>query len=405
MNGCLNVDKQSKPCGSGVQGSLPWRPPRRRPRRAAGGIGANMKYDYIVVGAGFAGCTVAERIANELNKKVLVIDKRAHIGGNCCDYYNDDGILIQPYGPHIFHTRLKHVWDYLNRFTLWNDYTHRVITNVKGKEVFFPINLDTMEKIIGRPFTPQSLKEYFDEKKIEIKEIKNSRDVVVSQVGEEIYQLFVKHYTKKQWGVYPDLLSPQVLKRIPVRFNRDTRYFEDPWQGIPKHGYRKIFQQMTQSSNIHLLLKTDYKSVIDSIEFDKLIYTGPIDYFFDYKYGQLPYRCIRFKFETLDIPKFQAGSVVNYTCDKEYTRITEFKHFYFQEHAKTTICYEFPSNEGDPAYPIPMEANTKLYEKYKADADKLKNTFFVGRLAEYSYLNMDQVVDHGLQLFQKLKAF
>ncbi|MCP4147033.1 MAG: UDP-galactopyranose mutase [bacterium] len=361
------------------------------------------KFDYLVVGAGFSGCTIAERLANETGKRVLLVEKRNHVGGNCIDEYNDDGILVQTYGPHIFHTKSKEAWDYISRFTQFNQYVHRVITNVKGLEVYFPINLDTMEKLKKQTFTPETLQAYFEEKRIDIHPVKNSRDVVLSQVGEEIYELFVKHYSKKQWGVYPHQLDPQVLRRIPVRYNRDTRYFDDPWQGIPKYGYRRIFKNMLRSPKIHLLLQTDYKEIIKAVEFDKMIYTGPIDYYFDYAYGKLPYRGIQYKFETRDMEQFQAGSVVNYTCDKKFTRITEFKHFYFQKHPKTTLCYEYPMDGGDPCYPVPREENRKLYEKYKVAADKHEKTYFLGRLAEYKYLNMDQAVLSGLQLFEKLK--
>ncbi len=361
-----------------------------------------MNVDYLIVGAGFAGCTLAERLANQGDKKILLVEKRNHIGGNCYDHYNDDGILVKPYGPHIFHTKIKEVRDYLNRFTLFNDYAHRVLANIKGKEVFFPINLETMEMLLCQKLTPETLEAYLQEKRVKLDKIENSRDVVVSQVGEELYEKFVKHFTKKQWGVYPEELAPSVLRRIPVRYNRDTRYFDDPWQGIPVAGYHKIFERMLNHKNIHVLLQTDYKDILESITFNRLIYTGPIDYFFDYTYGRLPYRSILFRFETLEQEQFQAAAVVNYTMDKDYTRITEFKHFYNQMHFKTTICYEYPCDEGDPYYPIPREDNRRLYEKYKAAADKLENTYFVGRLAEYQYLNMDIAVQHGLELFKQL---
>ncbi|MCP5048573.1 MAG: UDP-galactopyranose mutase [bacterium] len=360
-----------------------------------------MRVDYLIAGAGFSGCTLAERLANELNKKVLIVEKRDHIGGNAYDCFNDDGIRIQVYGPHIFHTKIKRVWDYLNRFTTFNNYVHRVLSHLKEMEVYFPINLDTMEKITGHPFTPESLKDYFEKKRIPMdeKDIKNSRDVVMSQVGEEVYELFVKHYTKKQWGIYPEELDPQVLRRIPVRYNRDTRYFDDPWQGIPTHGYTKIFENMVKSDNIHILLNTDYRDVLDSVTFDKLIYTGPVDDYFDYIYGKLPYRTMRFEFETLDMERFQAAAVVNYPRDNEFTRITESKHFYFQEHPQTTICYEYSQSHGDPYYPVPRAENRGLYEQYKAAVDKLKNTYFIGRLAQYKYINMDQAVNNALELF------
>jgi UDP-galactopyranose mutase len=362
-----------------------------------------MKIDFLVVGAGLAGSTMAEQIATQLNKKVLLVEKRGHIGGNTYDFYNDDGILIQKYGPHIFHTNLKRVWDYLCRFTEFNSYVHRVLARVKGIEVYLPINLDTMEKLYNRAFTPKELEEYFEEKRVKLNEVRNSRDVVVSQVGEELYELFFRNYTKKQWGIFPEELDPQVTKRLPVRFNRDTRYFTDKYQGIPKNGYTRMFEKMLINKNIHILLNVDYKEVIDSVKFDRLVFTGPIDYFFDYMHGRLPYRSLDFKFETPDIEKFQNAAVVNYPNDYDYTRITEFKHFYFQKHHKTTICYEYPRAEGNPYYPIPKPEYHKIYLKYEREAEKLKNVYFVGRLAEYKYLNMDQVVAEALSLFERIK--
>ncbi len=362
-----------------------------------------MEVDFLIVGAGFAGCTLAERVATELNKKVLLVEKRNHIAGNTYDYYNEDGILIQKYGPHIFHSNLQNVWDYLCRFTKWNDYVHRVIASVNGKEVYLPINLTTMEALYNRKFTPETLEEYFEQQRVKLDNIRNSRDVVVSQVGEELYELFIKNYTKKQWGVYPDELDPQVTKRLPVRFNRDTRYFTDSYQGIPKYGFTKMFENIINNKNIHVLLNTDYKDIATSVKFDKLVYTGPIDYYFNYMHGKLPYRSLDFKFETLNTEKYQNAAVVNFPNDYDYTRITEFKQFYLQENNKTTICYEFPKAEGDPYYPIPKPECQKVYQKYKKEADKLNSVYFIGRLAQYKYLNMDQVVDEALSLFKKIQ--
>lgn len=362
-----------------------------------------MKIDFLIVGAGFAGCTLAERIAAQLNKKVLIVERRNHIGGNTHDHYNEDGILIQKYGPHIFHTNLKEVWDYLNQFTEWNNYVHRVIARVNGKEVYLPINLDTMERLCDREFTQEELKEYFDQKRLKISEIKNAKDVVVSQVGEELYELFFKNYTKKQWGVYPDKLDPKVTKRLPVRFDRDTRYFTDMYQGIPRYGFTRMFEKMLSSKNIHILLNSDYKDIIGDIKFNKLIFTGPIDFFFDYMHGKLPYRSLHFEFKTLNMEIYQNAAVVNYPNDYEYTRITEFKHFYFQKHLKTTICYEYPKAEGAPYYPMLKPECLELYQKYRKEANKIKNVYFVGRLAEYRYMNMDQVVNEALELLEKIK--
>jgi len=362
-----------------------------------------MKFDFVIVGAGCAGCVLAERIATQLVQEVLLIEQRNHIGGNAYDYYNEDGILVQKYGPHIFHTNLKKVWNYLCQFTEWNAYVHRVLAKVNGKEVYLPINLDTVERLCDRKFTSEELKAYFEQQRVKVRRIKNAKDVIVSQVGKELYELLFKNYTKKQWGVYPDELDPQVTRRLPVRFNRDTRYFTDKYQGIPKYGYTQMSERMVDNKNIHVLLKTDYKDVIGSIKFGKLIFTGPIDYYFDYMHGKLPYRSLDFKFETLDVEQYQNAAVVNYPNDHSYTRITEFKHFYFQRHHKTTICYEYPSSEGAPYYPIPNPESREIYCKYKKEAERLDDVYFVGRLAQYRYLNMDQVVNTALQLFEQIK--
>jgi UDP-galactopyranose mutase len=333
----------------------------------------------------------------------LLVEQRNHIGGNTYDYFNDDGILVKKYGPHIFHTNYQNVWEYLNLFTRFNNYVHHVIANVRGKEMYLPITIETLEKLYDYPFDEQSMKVFLDSRKISIPVIKNSEDVILSQLGRELYDLFFKYYTKKQWGVYPDQLDAAVTSRLPVRFNRDTRYFTDQFQGIPELGYTEMFKRMLDHKNITVQLNTDYKDIVDSIEFSNMIYTGPIDQFFNYQFGKLPYRCLEFKFKTLDIEKYQNGSVVNFPNEFEYTRITEFKHFYFQKHPKTTICYEFPFSEGDPYYPIPNTENKIMYEKYRCEADKLQNVRFVGRLAQYAYMNMDQVVKNSLGLFEKMR--
>jgi UDP-galactopyranose mutase len=362
-----------------------------------------MRFSAIIVGAGLAGATLAERIATQLNKRVLLVEQRNHIAGNTYDYYNEEGILVQKYGPHIFHTKSKRVWDYLGAFTEWNDYVHRVLAHVKGKEVSLPINIETVESLYGRPFTPEDFERFLTERRVKLAEIKNSRDVVVSQVGEELYDLFFKNYTKKQWGIYPEELDAQVAGRLPVRMDRDTRYFTDAHQGIPAQGFTRMVEHMLNHQNIHVLLNTDFKEIITSLQYDTLIFTGPIDSFFDFRHGKLPYRSLDFIFETLDFEHFQKVGVVNYPNDHEYTRITEFKHFYFQRHHKTTICYEYPRAEGDPYYPIPKRECQDIYAKYRKDAERLKKVFFVGRLAEYQYLNMDQVVERSLNLFERIQ--
>lgn len=361
-----------------------------------------MKTDYVVVGAGLAGATLAERLAVKHGKRVLLIEQRNHIAGNCFDCYDTSGILIQKYGPHIFHTSLPEVWNYLSLFTEWNNYVHRVIVNACGIEMHLPINLDTMEKLHGYKFTPEELHAYFERKRVPLDCISNSRDVIVAQVGEELYELFFKNYTKKQWGIYPEELDAEVTKRIPVRFNRDTRYFSDQYQGLPVDGFTPMVQRMLDHKNIRVLLNTDYKEVIGEISHEALVYTGPIDYFFDYKHGKLPYRSLDFKMKTLDVEKYQNAAVVNFPNEHDYTRITEFKQFYLQKHAKTTICYEYPKAEGEPYYPIPAADARALYQKYSEDADRLENVYFVGRLAEYRYLNMDQVVASSLALADRI---
>jgi UDP-galactopyranose mutase len=354
------------------------------------------------VGAGLAGATVAERLATKYGKQVLLIEQRNHIAGNCFDCHDSSGIMIQKYGPHIFHTSLQDVWDYLSQFTKWNNYVHRVLVNVCGMELYLPINLDTMDKLQGYRFTPEELQCYFDKKRIPMENVSNSRDVIVSQIGEELYDLFFKNYTKKQWGVYPDELDAEVTRRIPVRFNRDTRYFSDRYQGLPAEGFTPMVQKMLDHKNIRVLLNTDYKEVLDEISHEALIYTGPLDYFFDYRYGKLPYRSLEFKLETLDVEQYQNAAVVNFPNEYDYTRITEFKQFYAQKHHKTTLCYEYPKAEGDPYYPMPTAAARELSQKYHNDAQQLDRVFFAGRLAEYRYLNMDQVVASSLALADKI---
>ncbi len=363
-----------------------------------------MTFDYLIVGAGYSGAVFA-RMAAEANRTVMLIDRRDHIAGNAYDFINQHGLIVQKYGPHIFHTKIKRAWEFLSRFTEWNDYVHRVLINLGDKKVYLPINLDTMEKLYDRSFTAEEMEAFLAEKRIKCDEILNSRDVVLSQVGEELYDLFFKNYTKKQWGVYPDQLNPLVLRRIPLRFNRDTRYFEDPYQGIPRDGFTAMFSKIIDHPNITCRLNTEFRSIEDKLSYQKLIYTGPVDAFFDYKFGKLPYRSLDFEFKTLDEERFQEEAVVNYPNHHDYTRITEFKQFYFQENSKTTICYEFPKGEGDPFYPVPRKENQELYQKYKQLADNLDNVYFLGRLAEYKYINMDLAVDKALSLVEKLEDF
>jgi UDP-galactopyranose mutase len=362
-----------------------------------------VEYDYLIVGAGFAGCVLAERLANGLHKRVLVVERRDHIGGNAYDFRNEQGLLVQRYGPHIFHTNSKAVWDYLSQFTTWNGYVHRVLAHLGDKQVYLPINLDTMERLCNRAFTPGQLREHFEQRRVRLDRIENARDMVVSQVGRELYELLFRDYTKKQWGLPAEQLDPQVTGRLPVRFDRDTRYFTDPWQGLPAEGYTRMFERMLHGPNIEIRLETDYRAVAGSVDRGGLIFTGAIDEFFDWQYGRLPYRSVDLRFETLAVERFQDAAVVNYPGREEYTRITEFKQLYLQRHPATTICYEYGSDDGPACYPVPAPANHALYARYKARADELADTYFVGRLAQYEYLNMDQVVERALDLFRKIR--
>ena len=358
-----------------------------------------MKYKYIVVGAGLAGLTVAERIANVLNEKVLIIEKRSHIGGNVYDSYNEEGILIHNYGPHIFHTNDREVYQYLSCFTPWNDFWHRVLTYVDGNLIPMPITVETINKLYNLNLSCEEVEDFLKKQAVPIDEVKTSKDVALSKVGEDIYRKVFETYTKKQWGIDPGEIDTSVISRIPIRLNRDTRYFNDRYQGMPKYGYTKMCEKMAANPNIKILLNTDYKEVIDELEFDKLIYTGPTDYFYDFKYGKMEYRSIDFVFETFNKEEYQPAPVVNYPNDYDFTRITEFKKLTCQEHKMTTVLKEFPCSEGEPYYPYPTKDCKEQFALYQAEMDKEEKVIFLGRLAEYRYYNMDAVVRRALDIF------
>jgi len=359
-------------------------------------------FDYLIVGAGFAGSVIAERLATQADKKVLIVDKRNHIGGNAYDHYNEEGILVHKYGPHIFHTNSREVFDYLSQFTEWRSYEHRVQASVDGQLVPIPINLDTINKLYGLNLTSFELEQFFERVAEKVETVKTSEDVVVSKVGRELYEKFFKGYTRKQWGLDPSELDSSVTSRVPTRTNRDDRYFTDTYQAMPLHGYTKMFEKMLSHPNIKILLNTDYREIEGEIPYKEMIYTGPVDEFFDCCYGKLPYRSLEFKHETHNQKQYQSAPVVNYPNEHAYTRITEFKYLTGQEHSKTSIVYEFPKAEGDPYYPIPKPENGELYKKYRALADAMPNVHFVGRLATYRYYNMDQVVAQALTTFNKI---
>lgn len=359
-------------------------------------------FDYLIVGAGFAGSVLAERLASQANCKVLIIDKRPHLAGNAFDHYNEDGILVHKYGPHIFHTNSKEVFEYLDQFTQWRSYEHRVLASVDGQLVPIPINLNTINCLYGLNLNSNQVEEFFASKAENITRVKTSEDVVVSKVGRELYEKFFRGYTRKMWDLDPSELDSSVTARVPTRTNRDDRYFTDTYQSMPLHGYTAMFQNMLNHPNIKVMLNTDYKEIIDIIPHKYLIYTGPIDSYFNYCYGKLPYRSLEFKFETIDAESFQPTGTVNYPNEQAYTRITDFKYLTGQKHHKTSVVYEFPRAEGDPYYPIPRPENAELYKKYQQLTTSMTNTYFVGRLATYKYYNMDQVVAQALTLFKKI---
>jgi UDP-galactopyranose mutase len=359
-------------------------------------------FDYLIVGAGFAGSVLAERLAAGSDKKVLICDKRPHIGGNAYDHYNDAGILVHKYGPHIFHTNSREVFEYLSRFTEWRPYQHRVRASVDGQIVPIPINLDTINALYGLNLTSFQVEEFFKSVAEPRDEIRTSEDVVVNAVGRELYEKFFRNYTRKQWGLDPSELDSSVTSRVPTRTNRDDRYFTDIYQAMPLHGYTRMFENMLDHPNIKVLLNCDYREVEKDLPFRKMIYTGPVDTFFDYAYGKLPYRSLEFKHETHDASVYQPAPVINYPNDQLYTRVTEFKYLTGQEHQKTSIVYEFPRAEGDPYYPVPRKENAELYRKYKALADSTPDVHFVGRLATYKYYNMDQIVAQALTTYAKI---
>jgi UDP-galactopyranose mutase len=360
-------------------------------------------FDYLIVGAGFAGSVLAERLASVLNQRVLLVDKRPHIGGNAYDRHDDNGVLVHPYGPHIFHTNSADIFEYLSQFTEWRPYQHRVLASVDGQLVPMPINLDTVNKLYGLSLTSFELEKFFESVAEKKEQVKTSEDVVVNKVGRELYNKFFRGYTRKQWGMDPSELDASVTARVPTRTNRDDRYFTDTFQAMPLHGYTRMFEKMLAHPNIKVMLNTDYREVADLLPWKHMVYTGPVDAFFNFKYGKLPYRSLEFRHQNLKQERFQPVGTVNYPNDYGYTRISEFKHITGQEHPTTSIVYEYPRAEGDPYYPVPKAENAELYRKYEAEADALDDVTFVGRLATYKYYNMDQVVAQALTAFKRLQ--
>ncbi len=359
--------------------------------------------DYVIVGAGFAGSVLAERLAS-YGKTVVLVDARNHIGGNAYDHYDDAGILVHRYGPHIFHTNSEEIFRYLSRFTKWRPYQHRVRAVVDGQTVPIPINLDTINSLYGLSLDSNGMTEFLAKRAEKPLAITTSEDVIVSKVGRELYEKFFRNYTRKQWGLDPSELDASVTARVPTRTNRDDRYFSDAFQSMPLHGFTRMFENMLDHPRIKIVLNTSFREVAGHIAYKELIFTGPIDAFFNYRFGKLPYRSIEFEHQTCDQEVFQETPVVNYPNDYLYTRVTEFKHLTGQKHPKTSIVYEYPTAEGDPYYPIPRAENANLYRQYKELAACTPNVHFVGRLGTYKYYNMDQVVGQALTTFRHLTA-
>lgn len=374
-----------------------------------------MHFDVIIVGAGISGLTLAERYSSQKNQKVLVIDKRNHIGGNCYDYYNDDGILVSKYGAHLFHTNYEDVWKYVNKFSEFSTYHHKVLAKVDGKLVPIPVNITTVNMIFGLNIkNEKEMDQWLDENQIKNDNPANGEEAALSRVGKVLYEKMFRNYTKKQWNKYPEELDASVLNRIPVRNNFDDGYFSDKNQGQPKEGYTKIFEKMVDNPNIEVRLNTDFFDIRNNLpSYSKLFYTGPIDQYFDFKYSadeKLEYRSIKFEFETHDKEYYQVNSVINYPNENDFTRIVEYKYFTGQKHPKTTISKEYSVDYepgvNDPYYPVPNPKNNEIFAKYQKEAKELEKEgiYFVGRLANYKYFNMDQAFKNSLDLFNSIEA-
>jgi UDP-galactopyranose mutase len=368
------------------------------------------RYDTLVVGAGYAGSIMAEQLATRCGQRVLVIDRRDHIAGNAYDYYDENGVLVHRHGPHIFHTKSEKVVEYLSRFTDWRPYEHRVVARVDGKLVPVPINRTTINSLYELELTTDDEVERFLADRAEpIERIHTSEDVVVAKVGRELYEKFFRGYTRKHWARDPSELHSSVCARIPIRTNEDDRYFGDWFQNMPVDGYTAMFERILDQPGIEVSVDTDYYDVVDDLAFDHLVWTGPIDRFFDYRFGALPYRSLEFELRNEPTPDggflFPATTINEPSEEVPYTRRTEFRHMTGQhDHPSSTYAIEFPRSEGPPYYPVPSDDTRALYRRYEELAAQLTDVTFVGRLARYQYLNMDQVVGQALSTAEKLIA-
>ena len=378
------------------------------------------KFDYLIVGAGFAGLTAAERLCTQFGKKCMIVEKREHLGGNAYDRYDDHGVLVHQYGPHYFRTNSPRIKDYLSKFTEWNPVDYSILSHTEGRYWNFPINLNTFEQFMGRESTSDEMETWLAEHRVPIENPANSEEVIISQVGWELYEKFFKGYTLKQWKRHPKDLDASVCGRIPIRTNRDDRYLKEEFQALPKAGYTRMFERMVEAcgDQLRILLKTDYREVVPHLEFKHMIYTGPIDEYFDNCYGPLPYRSLRFESESFTLEQlverettsgkrgfWQPAMQVNYPNEEEFTRIVEVKHATGQLCENTTIVREYPDDFGpgkEAYYPIPAPDAAILYKRYKERADAEVAVSFIGRLATYRYYNMDQVVGMALTEVERL---
>ena len=378
-----------------------------------------MQKHFLIVGAGFSGLVMAERLTTKFGVKCTILEKRDHIGGNAQDEYDAAGVLVHKYGPHYFRTNSPRIVEYLSQFTAWHPVDYKILSYSEGRYWNFPINLNTFEQFLGRESTTEEFEAWLSSKRVPIEIPSNSEEVIVSQVGWELYEKFFKNYTLKQWRKDPKDLDASVCGRIPIRTNRDDRYLQDEFQALPKDGYHRMFQRMLESSpGVEILLKTDYRDVVGKIPHDHMIYTGPIDEYFDCCHGALPYRSLRFENESFTADQlkkrepvagkpcfWQPAMQVNYPNDEDFTRIVEIKHATGQVCDHTTIVREYPEDYApgkEAYYPIPTPETTALYKKYAAMAEELPKVSFVGRLATYRYYNMDQVVGMALMEVEKL---
>ena len=379
---------------------------RAAPRAPSTAAGPARHYDVLVVGAGFAGSVMAERLAAGSGRSVLVIDKREHIAGNAFDHRDEAGILVHKYGPHIFHTNSRDILDYLSRFTRWRPYEHRVLAEVEGRLVPMPINRTTLNALYDLDLaTDAEAEAYLKSVAVDVPEVKSSRDMVVAQVGEDLYAKFFRGYTRKQWGVDPTELDKSVAARVPARTNTDHRYFTDTFQCMPAEGYTAMFARMLDDPRITVMTGQSFDDLPEGITWDHLVWTGPVDEYFGHRLGKLPYRSLRFEHETLPVAQAQPVAVVNYPDESvPFTRITEYKHLTGQQAPVTSITREYPAAEGDPYYPIPNDAAQAMYKRYDALARACANVTFVGRLATYRYHNMDQIVGQALATWRRLDA-